>query len=501
MNKEFCCRIVTILSFILAIAAGQAAAEDPHFMSTYQSEFGLKLYHDGKIDFAIEKFVRALLLDPENKTAKDTLKKIGEEIYPSSDSRVYKIARFIDQIEYYTFLDIRYRGLTEENSRLSDFLKKKQEKFTGEFSEKVKSLQEFQDKRAVVTPSIGVIGFSGDQGDIFDLEKVTSKLSEERQSLLKEIAFWESQNTQLRALRKTVLEREAVETVSAKNYKTELNEIQGRVEQKDNLLATQNQNLEYFKQELAQVRDNFNVLQDRFKSTDQKINELTGKIADLSMVIIEKNKIIDEKSDAAQLLQRQVSEAGEKLNLVQRIIQEKDDRIAALESEMTQVRGNLKSNDNLDGSQVAQLKSDLKDFEGQFKSQMEKSRERIIGLEIQFMDMTRKYDVLSADILSKEAQIATLRIESKKKEDFIKQYRSAFYATDHKANELVGIVDIYRSKLAETKQQLTAKEAELRLLKGESITPDENLPAPKAPDQTHQALTDMNLTFTKADAH
>jgi hypothetical protein len=465
MNSRKCLGVV-ITSCLLVLSCCQfSSADDPRYLSAYQSEYGLKLYHDGKFDLACERFIRALLLDPDNTAAKDTLRKISNQIIPQSHLKALRISRFIDQIEYFNFLDMRYRSLIEENKRLLEFA------YThavddSSLSEKMQTIKKFQFDRTIALPSVSIVGYASDDKKIVDLDDMVLSLTKERQPLLREIGFWKGQNDQLRELRSLILNRVSRRTpdLVANNYKSQLNDIQERINQKDDLLSTQQQNIEYFQSELSSVRESFDQLQERFKNTDLKISELTKRIADMSMEVFEKDKLLAKKDDYVAALQKEVNEASEKMNLVQRIIQEKDDRIVSLEKEMSQIQMAINLGDISANKEVAQFKSDFKEFEVQFRLQMEKSRDRIIGLEVQLADLSQKYQLLLTDIQIKDSQIASLNINLEKRNISATQYREAFLTTNQEVNKLIGMVDIYRAKLVEAKQTLVSKEEELHRL-------------------------------------
>jgi chromosome segregation ATPase len=468
MNNFYIARTILALSFCSTILSTPARAEDPRFLSSYHSEYGLKLLNESKYDLAVERFARAFLLDPQSKTAKESLQKIaGEQSY--SGSKGLKILRFIDQVEYIDFLTSRYQGLVEENGRLLQYLQDNQNlaKDTA-LLEKFNAVEGQIKAKPSALPRVGLIGFAGDEAKSMDLNALISQLAQERTDLAKEVGFWEDQNNQLRSLRKTVLFANSAENpaVAAEKYKSQLDEVADRVKDKDELLSVQQQNIEYFKTELAAVRSDFTSLQDKFKNTDVKISELTNKIAGMSAEIFEKNKIIIEKEDLAASLQKDLGVANEKINLVQRIIQEKDDRISALEKEMATVQTSAASTGHPADSQVLKVQSDLKDFEVQFKEQMEKSRERIVSLEVQYADLTTKYEALLQDTQAKDAQVAALKNTVTQKNVLANQYKDAFLQTDEKANQLIGMIEIYRGKLSEVKQHLSSKEDELRQLQG-----------------------------------
>ncbi len=498
MNYKNIVRITLVLFFVVAGFSKIVLAEDPHFLSAYHSEYGLKLYNDGKIDFATERFVKALLLDPQNATAKEFLRKISDQTSLTATAQSLKNLRFIDQIEYFNFLDLRYRSLASENSRLLEFVRNNFEKDPS-LSQKLNVIESAQADHPIALPSVGIVGFEINDSKSVDMGEVIASLSRQKEFLLTQIGFWEEQNNQLRGLRRSILAQGNVQAplVIADKLKSQLTEVENRTAQKDNLLATQNQNIEYFQSELSSVRENFSQLQERFKNTDLKISDLTKKLAEMSMEILEKDKILNEKDTYAAKLQQQISEANEKINLVQRIIQEKDDRIASLEKEMSQISMDVNAQSSFSNPEVAQLKKDFKLFEEQFKVQVERSRQRIIGLEMQFVDLTEKYQALVLDIQTRDFQISLLKGDLNKKDVSISQYREAFLTTNQKANELIGMVDIYRNKLLETKEMLLLKEKELNQLKGQVVQESPRVHPKKDSNQNNRPSEEFDLTFSK----
>ncbi len=498
MNYKIIARMVFVLFCFVVSFSKTVLADDPHFLSAYHSEYGLKLYNDGKIDFATERFVKALLLDPQNATAKEFLRKISDQSSLRATPESLKTLRFIDQIEYFNFLDLRYRSLTAENSRLLEFVRNNFAK-DPTLSQQLNAIESAQTDHPVALPSVGIVGFETDENKAINMDEILANIGRQKEFLLSQISFWEEQNNQLRVLRRSIVAQGNAQApvVIADKLKSQLSELENRTVQKDNLLATQNQNIEYFQSELSNVRENFSQLQERFKSTDLKISELTKKLAEMSMVILEKDKNLKEKDTYAAKLQQQISEANEKMNLVQRIIQEKDDRIALLEKEMSQISINVNAQSSSSNPEVVQLKKDFKLFQEQFKLQMERSRERIIGLEMQFVDLTEKYQALVLDIQTKDFQISLLKGDLNKKDVSINQYREAFLSTNEKANELIGMVDIYRAKLLETKETLLLKEKELNQLKGQIVQEAPDIHSQQDSNQNKSSSDAFDLTFSK----
>ena len=242
-------KTVFVLTASFFLAGQSARAEDPRFLSAYHSEYGLKLLNDEKYDLAVERLAKAFLLDPKNKTAKESLQKIAAE-QSRQGSRGLKILRFIDQVEYIDFLTARYEGLTEENARLLQFLRNSKNLANDALLlEKFHTVETQISLKPSALPRVGLIGFAGDETKTIDLSSLTNQLADERADLAKEVVFWEERNNQLRDFRKKVLFQNSAEnpTVVAVKYKSQLDEVARRVVEKDQLLTVQQQNIDYFK--------------------------------------------------------------------------------------------------------------------------------------------------------------------------------------------------------------------------------------------------------------
>ncbi len=117
---------------------------------------------------------------------------------------------------------------------------------------------------------------------------------------------------------------------------------------------------------------------------------------------------------------------------------------------------------------------------------MEKSRERIVSLEVQYADLTTKYEALLQDTQAKDAQVAALKNTVTQKNVLANQYKDAFLQTDEKANQLIGMIEIYRGKLSEVKQHLSSKEDELRQLQGVLFDLNTITPASQSKADEHE---------------
>lgn len=484
-----------LFSGVFLVSNAFAFDANSRYVSAYNSEYGLKLMHDGKLEQATERFVKSLLLDPANQTARKSLKELAGSLPVTEEISGPRILRFLDQLEYLQFLNERYKSIANENTRLRDFLGQ-QSALSPDLKLQAQNIEGEAQKRLsqfmVYDPTAGV-PVTNDQA--VKLSEITNQLNEKKKYLLTEIDFWEGQNRQLRAIRNSAMEQGMIGE-AAKKLSTQIEAVQERLGDKDKLLFAQRQNTEYFQKELAAMRDNFNLMQDKLKNTDERVASLTKQIADMSMEIIEKDKTLSAKDLMAKGLEQQLTEAQEKLNLVQRIMQEKDDRIALLEKDMSQVQNQMAAAGSDPGTMAA-IKSNLQGFQSEMKKEMEKSREKIIDLQTQLIQLSSDYQALNQIIEARNAEIVLLNSSLKSKDVAVKQYRQAFLANTEKLSQMDAIVELYRGRLLDTQATLKAKNDELIRL--QATLSQEHVPSdpflPIKPETTPSSLSD--LTFSK----
>lgn len=483
---------VTLSAALLFPGHSFADESDPKFIAAYNTEYGLKLLSEGKYDLAVERFVKSLLTDPENTAARDSLKEIAETRAVSEANSGLKILRFLDQLDYVRFLQGRYRNMAEENVRLREFLQR-QPLLTPDLKAESDRLDGQAREWLQQFPRIGVPEGPADDQRV-DLPRLIARLAQKKEELLKQVSFWEDQNNRLRAVRRAALEQGAIGAAAKK-----ADETRGRLLDKDKLLEAQRRNTEYFRKELATVRDDFSALQDRLKNTDEKILDLTKKLAEMSMDLFEKNKQLTAKDNHAAALEQELSEAREKMNLVQRIIQEKDDRIALLEQDIGRIQSQMAAGPMLEG--VSQIKTDLKDFQESIKAEMEKNRDKVVDLQTRLTQLSANYEALARTVQVKDAEISLLNSSLKNKELAVSQYRQAFLSNTERLSQMDGIVELYRGKLIDAQAVLRQKNEELIRL--QATLSQEGPPSNSAPAVEHDLLdgrSPFDLTFSKTSS-
>lgn len=448
-----------------SVPAVLADPQDPKLTAEYHSQYALKLLRDGNVSQALERFLRAVLFDPNNQNAVQNLRSLASGTAQGITSlEAVRIARFLEQVEYLQFLQKRNESLAAENSRLIDFIKRLELKDTLKKRE-LNAFESSANSRVSRLLTLKDFRLFNDEGTL-DVPGLLSQLDRQRSVLIAEIDFWGGQNQGLRALRRDLLAGQTL-NVGAKGSAAAVSDLQTRLTEKEKLVEAQARNLDYFRNEIALVRDNFKVLQNKFSETDQKIAELTKKLAEMSIELFEKNKQINSQAEKITVLKNELLESTEKLSLSQRILSEKDSKILALETRLAQGPGVSLAPGAATGApqgDIAQFQNEMKAFEKTFKQEMLHSRERIIELETEFAQLNNQYEILTRETSQKDTAIATLATHVKEKELAVSQYRNAFLSSNEQVSQLNGIVELYRTKLIEARQNLRTKEDELNKL-------------------------------------
>ncbi len=430
----------------LSVPVSSLHAQDERYLANYHHEFGLKLYHDGKLAAAADRFVRALLLDPAQDAAKGQLQKLSGDSRFGDPLLRLRVLRFLDSVEYRRFLESRKKGLQATTRSLIDFIR--QNDAAGQFIAEIDTIQIRFEKNSNAPKASGAVRWI-EQSGLLDLKAVNTSFEEDRDNLIKEIDEAEQIHRQLKAVKSKVMEGLVVtrKKAVAGQWESELGKVKTQLAEKDNLLVVHRNNIEYFKNELALMRESFNALQEKLKNTDEKVVELTKELARMSLELFEKNRLLVDKESRAAGLEQELADAQERLILVQRLIQEKDEQIGVMEQRVIEIaRGRG------DGG-MADLKLSMKDLKTEVDANLETNRQKIESLEQQLTDLHQKYSVLTEQVKARDTEIARMKDIINDKDSRISDLTRIFSSKDAKLVELNGIIDIYRSKLKALKSQ------------------------------------------------
>lgn len=401
-----------------------------------------------------------ILADPANTHAIQELKKVFTDLDDWSSSERLHLSRFIDIADYCNFLILRINYLSKNNLLLHAFILKN----SSHDVQLVESANEVYLQSQKLTEKSTTDVSAGDKayvsGKIF-LNDATEALLQKRDDFLQKLEYMQMSNRDLRNLK-----REVISNISSKkeqqrssNINSQIDEIKKHLQEKNKALISQENDLLKFNQQLQMVQLKFEMVQQRLKQTDKKIIELTRDLAGVSLEAYAKNKVIADHDEFIEELKNVVTDTRERLNLVQRIIQEKDNHIQELEKEVFGLQ-TVVSNET-DPESITILKNDMSDLHAQLQAQFESSRSQIARLEQKMKDINDQYAEIKLLVKVKENEISQLRETAIVKDSKIKTFNKVFALKDNKLIELKGIVQIYKEKLTDTTSDLKSNEEKL----------------------------------------
>ena len=461
-------RLKIILVFF--VFCGFSGVQDGHagkaqYYSSYHNDYGIQLFEREKLNLAADRFLRSLLLNPTNDTAKEYLKKIIQKDFSMEKYTRNQLLRFLNLIEYYQFLHARIDAVYINNQKFLSFILRDSLE-NKDIRQIARSLQDEFTKEACQKRTF-LLRFDTQilNGDV-DLTSVNQEISDKRENMNAFLDYLQEVNTRLRALKLRVVKKKHARTMILKNYalKEKLNKVQSQMKQKEEMLSQQEKNNFDFHEQLTAVQMDYEFLQAKRADTDKYIVDLKRDMAGMSLELFEKNKIIDDQKEQISTLETAFLEARERFNLVQRIIQEKDARISVLETEMKINSESVASSVDSDIDSLHDLKAELEELQVDLERQSVSSFEKIVALEQKVYALTEKHVATQKEVVQKNYQIKGLKEIVSKNATKLLKYKKVFSSKDQKLMELNGIVEIYQGKLADVYSALKERNYELRSL-------------------------------------
>lgn len=412
-----------------------AGAESVRAQSTYRVEFGKKLLADGKAQAAGQEFITALYLDPAYPAAKEQL----ELVIKNHPTELLKLSLqqqfFIELADYVHFLQDRLVSLIAENHSILGRISPPSggavgadDKGTG-FESKIRVLQRESDNLVPALPD-------ADAGlvDLVDL------LSQRKVRLLALVREAQALNDELQSSQTNFIRSQTRRTQGdrAQRLIEHIKDLQLSVARKEEIVTQQAKNITLLNEEINELRMQFAGMQKKFEGAQQRIDELTKNLAGSALEVYQRDARLAVKESELVNLRNEFSELRERSDLMHRIIQEKE----------------LKN--------IAQT-------EGQNNST------RIQALEQQFAELNQKYTALEQRLAQKEGEVARLGQEIELREAKIANLRNAFLNNERQVDELLGVVEIYKSKLGETMKVLDGVDIRLQHFDNERREEDRDL--------------------------
>jgi len=219
---------------------------------------------------------------------------------------------------------------------------------------------------------------------------------------------------------------------------------------------------------LAMMNNQFQEFERRLTGMQKKVDGLTRKLAGASLEIFEKEKALGDKEERMSALEKELSETKQRLLLVQKVIQEKDNEARQLEEKVQKI-------------QTAD------------EAGADKEKSRLDVLEEKFQDLNERYTQMEADLRKKNQKILKLQQTLAVKEETIDEVKKDYVSSRDQARTAAGMVEIYRGRLIDTRDELKTKEGQLEDLRKKLRFLDSEVNVGKTDDSSRIAAEALGL--------
>jgi len=413
---------LAFLSFSPANASEYASKENKLFFR------GVENYRNGDLGGAVRALSHVLVCDPGNDEARGYLKRIALK-YRDTDRIKVRLLRYVELSDYILFLKDRVDDL---GNKIGEETEHKDSSFIGQYC-----------------------------------KDISSSATEELTLLIRETrAIKQAYVNELTTLQELAdKKRRSGGDAFAKNYL----DVSGRELLKDNkdLVVEIDNELKNIPEEYSFVNKKISLLQEMVKKSEEKISDLTGELASQSMQLFEKENILAEQEYSFMSLQSQLTDARERLNLVQKIINEKNQKIQALEMHVEEVKLSDKRANNESKKQLDILSMQFETIQYKVDSEKELREEKLAALEKLLAEQEQAIAQHGSLVQKKDTKIEDLSGKLIKSSEDISSLKTVLDSKDDKLVELNGIIGIYRHKLASKNKELEQQKSQLGVLRGE----------------------------------
>jgi len=416
-------------------------------------EYANFLTQNGQERLATKEYIKALLVNLNNTQAKQALKKIVTSSKSFTIKQRSLLHRYINLLDFLTFLTQRIYQIEAANLATIEFIA--QHIDSGESAELAMIATIKKGRNLNSFPEILHI-FENDDPN-FQLEGINRKLVDKKENFTILLEDMQSTHDKLRKMKRQIIANYKKVNEVYKNDKLQhqIDSLESKIEEKDNYIIKQERILDVFSQQLTDVRLEFDVVKERIQETDEKVVHLTRELAAMSLSAYEKDRILADKEDETQLLKDDLMDANQRINLMQKVIIEKDDIIQNLEQEVDKI--NIALNQRSSNDELIELKTSFSHLKKSMRSEALENRTLMGQLRTEFQNLQKRYLVLEKNLKLKNSQISKLSATLSEKDKKLEQMEEISTSKDHKLMELSGILEIYKSRLAEVHNHLEHK--------------------------------------------
>lgn len=329
-------RYFLVFLFALCTCTPQSAFSSPHPSdvtiqdSTHRiaekfAHNGLGFYAQQNAPEAIDYFSRALLLDPANQLARDTMRAIasGADLSAQDKAQLFLLEYLLEFVQH---LRSNVHDLTAKRNQLADELVRE---------EGASSV--LRERLAAIEARFPIQENSWRLNDrsLSPLEALIASLTLEKERLTQEFFCRQKQYAWLKEIR-TLPHDKTVATVEPQTQEFIAAPIVVRS-------AIPWKELDEFREELSQVRQQLTNLKTDVDDKNKKVAELTKEIIDFSLKLAEKEMTLSEQVRALGSLRETHTDLQSRLNLGQKIIQEKSLHIQSLQDSLASLQAQTAS--------------------------------------------------------------------------------------------------------------------------------------------------------------
>jgi len=412
-----------------------------------------------EIDKSIQIFSHALIYNLDNKQALNFLSRLENKNQVSHQARV-KLSRSLELIDYIKFLKNRIDQSIIVNTKLKNrmFGRTHQYKMVGE-SKQVKRIRdkELRDKVLLNNKDFldeNNIQISQSLGNLMEM------LTELKNEYVVHLTYLLNSNDQLKDFK-------AAEGRISKKSAASGRRVDVADDVKPTALMWPQDNVRILKNELALVQLEIKMLKNVVNASEQKTRRLTNELTGKTLIIYEKDEAITRHRKKFAELEKDLIETAERLNLVQRIIKEKDEVINALENFVQEVQREMNHIDDVSKEQLNTLGINLSLLESKLNAQQELSEQKLLFVEKLLAQQEIKIADYNVLIKENRVNIADLNKQLFVKTEKLHGLKSVLKSKDDKLIELNGIIKIYKGKLVDSKTTTNKKRYNVQNLEGQ----------------------------------
>ncbi|MEW5894529.1 MAG: hypothetical protein AB1650_02055 [Candidatus Omnitrophota bacterium] len=426
-----CYRLIIFIMVTIIIASGSAVSDNnPSYL--------LKL----------DNFISAVLNNHEAGEHGRSLIESFKDDFPTIKNADDEIGRLNDQVNYIVFLESRIRFFNKNNGLLMSFL----EPFSQQ-QDVADGLSRFKGQLDAVHEKTFQSGLHDLQyGDFHGMRMVLRKLESRLSSNLQELQVI---NDGFRSIKMGVLKKGLVKQQGVNDGEvSRLNKI---LNERKSVVERQNIYIQGLQKQVDEMKLGLEIFRERLQETNQKVDRLTKEFAAASLDLFETQKNAADKGEKADFFESELSETKERLRLIQRIIQEKDEHIQTLEQEMLIFQERFGRN-NADGELVSELRGEVNDLVRELRNKIDQSQKKIALLDDGFREIALKNAHLESELLKRDLALSSFKKQIAQKDGMIDDLEKAYRSREQKIFELKGIVKIYQLKLLDYRAMVMGQE-------------------------------------------